>query len=182
LVKLSLKQNYFELFDLPVNPLVNRDDLAGRYRELQRTVHPDRFAAGSDHEQRLALQYTTLVNEAYDVLSSDLKRCIYLLKLNGVEISDTDNTTVEPAFLMQQIELREALDDIDQAEKPLEELANMRAQVSSILLTLMSDFTSHLGNESAASLELATIVVRKMQYMHKLITEIDLQEEELLDY
>lgn len=159
---------------------MNRDALADRYRELQRTVHPDRFAAGTDHEQRLSLQYTTLVNEAYDVLGSDLKRCIYLLKLKGVEISD--KTTVESAFLMQQIELREALDEVDQAEKPLDELESMRAQVNSILLTLMAEFKSHLDTESATSLELATTVVSKMQYMTRLIDEIDLQEEELLDY
>jgi molecular chaperone HscB len=161
---------------------VDPRDLAGRYRELQRSVHPDRFAAGSDHEQRLSLQYTTLVNEAYDVLGSDLKRCIYLLQLSGVDISDSDKTSVEPAFLMQQIELREALEDINQAEKPFEELEGMRTQVNSILLTLMSEFTTHLGDETVASLELATNVVRKMQYMNKLISEIDLQEEELLDY
>jgi molecular chaperone HscB len=182
LVNLSLKQNYFELFGLPVGAEVDLHDLAVRYREIQSTVHPDRFAAGSDHEQRLSLQYTTFVNEAYDVLGSDLKRCIYLLKLKGVDISDTDKTTVEPAFLMQQIELRETLDDIDQAEKPLEELVSMRQHVDSILVTLMSEFTAHLSDESAASLELAATLVRKMQYMYKLVQEIDQQEEELLDY
>lgn len=179
---MNLKQNYFELFNLPISPQVDKHDLAGRYRELQRTVHPDRFAAGSDHEQRLSLQYTTLINEAYDVLGSDLKRCIYLLELKGVEISDTEKSTVEPAFLMQQIDLREALDEINQAQNPLEELENMRAQVNAILSTLMADFTAHLGDESAASLETATTVVYKMQYMTKLINEIDVQEEELLDY
>ena len=179
---MNLRQNYFELFNLPASPQIDQQDLAVRYRELQRTVHPDRFAAGSDHEQRLSLQYTTFVNEAYDVLGSDLKRSIYLLKLKGVEISDTEKTTVEPAFLMQQIELRETLDDIDQAEKPLEELVSMRQHVDSILVTLISEFKTHLSNESEESLELAATVVRKMQYMYKLIQEIDLQEEELLDY
>jgi molecular chaperone HscB len=181
-VTLSLKQNYFELFDLPVGPYVDQQDLAFRYRELQRTIHPDRFAAASDHEQRLSLQYTTLVNEAYDVLGSDLKRCIYLLELKGVEISDTQNTTVEPAFLMQQIELREALDDVDQARHPLKELEKMQIQVDTILVELMSEFTTHLDGESATSLVLATNVVRKMQYMDKLKQEIRLQEEQLLDY
>lgn len=179
---MNLKQNYFELFNLPVSSQVDQDDLSGRYRELQYTVHPDRFAAGTDHEQRLSLQYTTLINEAYDVLGSDLKRCIYLLELKGVEISDTEKSAVEPAFLMQQIELREALDDVSQAQNPLEELENMRNQVNAILSTLMADFTALLADESASSLKPATTVVYKMQYMTKLINEIDVQEEELLDY
>ncbi len=179
---MDFKQNFFELFDLPVSARINQSQLDTRYRELQRTVHPDRFASATQHEQRLALQYTTLINEAYETLGSDLKRCIYLLELRGIEITDTENTEVEPMFLMQQIELREALDDITQQEDPIKELKNMRIKVESILASLLDDLVDTLAAESEATLEQATPVIRKMQYMTKLENEIDFQEEELLDY
>ena len=178
----NLKQNYFEIFSLAISPKVDKKDLALRYRDLQRTVHPDRFAAASEQEQRLSLQYTTLINEAYEVLGSDLKRCIYLLKLKGVELSESEHTAVEPAFLMQQIELRETLEDIEQLENPLQELDQMRSAVKVIVAQLMLDFIGHLAGDSEKAIACATIVIRKMQYMTKLIEEIDQQEEVLLDY
>ena len=48
-----LTQNYFDIFSLPRRYGLDRGGLDARYRDLQRSVHPDRFASGSDHERRV---------------------------------------------------------------------------------------------------------------------------------
>ena len=83
---LDFSKNFFELFGLPVGFLVDGQELAVRYRELQKVVHPDRYAAAGEQSQRLSLQGATLVNEAYETLKDPLKRARYLLTLKGVEI------------------------------------------------------------------------------------------------
>src|SRR3990167_7950003 len=82
----DLKKNYFELFCLPVTYQVDLELLSQRYRALLQQVHPDRFVNASPQEQRLAVQYTGLVNDALDTLKSPIKRSAYLLKIHGIDI------------------------------------------------------------------------------------------------
>ena len=70
----DFQQNYFQLFDLPVHFALDQAQLGARYRQLQGELHPDRYASASDHEQRLAVQYSALVNEAYATLRKPLAR------------------------------------------------------------------------------------------------------------
>ena len=100
------------------------DLLADRFFELQKEVHPDRFASRPDQEKRLAMQWTTLINTASDTLKSPLKRAIYLLGLRGVELAE--NPQLPPEFLMEQIELRERLEEIETGDASLEELDGSR--------------------------------------------------------
>ncbi len=80
------------------------EQLATRYRELARGVHPDRFADASEREQRLALEQSASLNEAYQTLKSPPKRARYLLAMNGGELP-LEVTVHDPEFLMQQMQL-----------------------------------------------------------------------------
>ncbi|WP_338845238.1 Fe-S protein assembly co-chaperone HscB [Massilia sp. W12] len=111
-----MKQNYFELFQLPPGFEIERAALDEAWREVQARVHPDRFAAASEREQRLALQWATHANEAYQVLKDPARRAAYLCELNGVALEAESNTAMPPAFLMQQMEWREALEDARRAQ------------------------------------------------------------------
>jgi molecular chaperone HscA len=103
----DLSHNHFELFGLKAGFEVDGETLALRYRDLQKETHPDRFANASEQERRLSVQLAAQINEAFRVLKSPLARARYLLELKGVVIDDTD-TRMDPAFLMEQMELREA--------------------------------------------------------------------------
>ncbi len=92
---MNLNQNHFELFGLPARFAVDTAALEARYLELQREVHPDRFAAASQAEQRVSTQLATRVNEAYQTLKSPLKRAGYLLQLRGVDPQFETNTSME---------------------------------------------------------------------------------------
>ena len=101
----DLSTNYFEIFALPQSYSVDRAALDERYRKLQQTVHPDRFATATDQERRISMQQTALINEAYETLKDPVLRGRYLLELDGHVIEDDRSMTGDPAFLMEQIEL-----------------------------------------------------------------------------
>ena len=124
-------ENHFALFQLSPGFVIDAAQLDTAYRELQGRVHPDRFAAGTDAEKRVAMQWATQANAAYQTLKNPLKRASYLCELNGVDLAIESNTAMPPAFLVQQMEWREALDEARHAKDfaALEELdAVLRAE------------------------------------------------------
>lgn len=104
-------QNHFELFHLPPSFDLDLAALDAAYREVQGRVHPDRFVNASDTEKRVAMQWATRANEAYHTLKNPQKRAQYLCELHGVDLQTESNTAMPHDFLMQQMALREALDD-----------------------------------------------------------------------
>jgi molecular chaperone HscB len=104
-------QNHFELFQLPARFDIDMNALDSAYREVQGRVHPDRFVNASDAEKRVAMQWATRANEAYQTLRNPQKRAQYLCEINGVDLQVESNTAMPMDFLMEQMELREALDD-----------------------------------------------------------------------
>ncbi len=109
---LELSQNYFELFRLPCALEVDERQLTEQYRVLQRELHPDRFAAAGSQEKRLAAQAAAHVNQAYRTLNDRHERATYLLQLRGVVVDDEKDTATDAEFLMQQMELREGLEEL----------------------------------------------------------------------
>jgi molecular chaperone HscB len=106
-----ISESHFALFGLPATFDLDEAALDAAYRDFQSRVHPDRFAASSDAEKRVALQWATRANEAYRALRSPLQRASYLCELNGAPLDTESNTAMESGFLVQQMEWREALDD-----------------------------------------------------------------------
>ena len=104
-------QNYFELFDLPQQFSIDLTQLDQAFRKVQSQVHPDKFVQSGDAEKRVAMQWATRANEAYQTLKKPLKRARYLCELEGVDLQTESNTSMPAAFLMQQMEWRENFDD-----------------------------------------------------------------------
>ena len=120
---ISLQANDFELFDVPARFAQDRAQLDTRWKALQREAHPDRFTAEGAAAQRVAMQWSVRINEAYQRLKDPLKRAAYLCELRGAPVQAENNTAMPSAFLMQQMEWRENLDDTESAEG-LETLAD----------------------------------------------------------
>ena len=102
-------QNHFELFQLPARFDVDMDALDAAYREVQGRVHPDRFVNASDAEKRVAMQWATRANEAYQTLKNPMLRARYLCELNGVDLQTESNTAMPMDFLMEQMEDRKSV-------------------------------------------------------------------------
>ena len=123
-------QNHFELFHLPARFTIDAAALDAAYRDVQGQVHPDRFVNASDSEKRVAMQWATRANEAYQTLKHPQKRAQYLCELNGVDLQTESNTAMPMSFLMQQMEWREALGDA-KASKDMDALEALDAEVGS---------------------------------------------------
>lgn len=105
----DFSQDYFSLFGLPRAYRVDAGKLDRAYHAMQGQVHPDRHAHLAETERRLSMQWATQVNEAYRTLKTPLLRAHYLLRLAGAETDHESNTAMPPAFLMEQMEWREAV-------------------------------------------------------------------------
>ena len=140
---LNLASTDFELFDTAPRFTQDRAALDARWRALQAEVHPDRFAAEGTAAQRVAMQWAVRVNEAHQRLKDPLKRAAYLCELNGAPIDAENNTAMPTAFLMQQMEWREALDDahtIDDVDALLQRVTDhRRAALAQLEATLDRD-------------------------------------------
>ena len=113
---MNLGDDDFTLFGLPLRQALDRADLDARRRDLQARVHPDRFASEGAAAQRLAMQWAVRVNSAYQRLKDPLLRATYLCELRGVPVDAERNTAMPAAFLMQQMQWREDLDEVADAE------------------------------------------------------------------
>jgi molecular chaperone HscB len=168
-------QNHFELFGLTPRFDLDLAAVDGRYRELQREVHPDRFASAPQAEQRASMELATRVNEAYRTLKSPVERARYLLSLHGVDPQFETNTAMPPDFLVQQMELREALEQAIEAENG-EKLADLRDRLQggrgALLLEIEAQLGARAWNEAAGTL-------RRLMFMEKLGEEIAAAEDDL---
>ena len=108
---ISLQANDFELFGMPMQFAIEREALDARWKTLQREAHPDRFAVEGAAAQRIAMQWSVRINEAYQRLKDPVKRAAYLCEMHGAPVNAENNTAMPAAFLMQQMTWRETLDE-----------------------------------------------------------------------
>ncbi|MGD2052634.1 MAG: Fe-S protein assembly co-chaperone HscB [Gammaproteobacteria bacterium] len=166
----ALSQNYFELFEIPVSYDVDLNQLQHRYRDLQKAVHPDKYANASSQERRISMQQTSLINQALHTLKHPVERAVYLLQLKDVDFTMDNETTMDAAFLMEQMEMREKLESIRQQQDPLAELDIMRTDARSKMTALAEKFKQAYQSDE---LDGAREIVRKLQFMNKAKNEID---------
>jgi molecular chaperone HscB len=168
--------NHFDLFGLPMTFALEANQLDQAYRNLQAEIHPDKFAHAGEAEQRLAMQWSTRVNEAYQALRKPFERARYLLELHGVEAMDPKNTVMPADFLLQQMEWRETLQ---------EALAKRDAAALQTLETSLKAQAKALQSEVAALIDAqkayvaAGDVLRKMRFVDKLLADLDAAYAEL---
>jgi len=172
------KQNYFEIFCLPVSVSPDLQQLKNKNHELQQQVHPDRFAAASEADKRQAMQQTSLLNQAYKTLKDPVSRLVYMLSLKGVDMNAETDTTMDGAFLMEQMELREEIADVRSQADPLDVLDTLSADLKNKSADLLQMFEQCYAQDE---LEKAREIVRKLQFLSKAQTEINIISEQLED-
>ena len=127
---MRLDSDDFTLFGLPRRFALEPGLLGVRWRELQTQVHPDRFAAEGAAAQRLAMQWSVRVNEAYRRLKDPLSRGTYLCELAGHPLGQAQQ--VGHDVLARQMQWHEELAEAASADvvKALEaEVAARLAQI-----------------------------------------------------
>jgi molecular chaperone HscB len=170
---MKLDDNDFELFGVAPRFAQDRAALDARWRALQAEVHPDRFSADGAAAQRVAVQWAVRVNEAYQRLKDPLKRAAYLCELAGQRIDAENNTAMPGAFLMQQMEWRESLDDartLEQVEALADEVAAHRESALERLQQLLDD-----QRDAAAAAQ----QVRALMFVERFAQDVDHRLEAL---
>lgn len=165
-----LSSNFFELFELPVSYVVDLNKMRQQYMQLQKQVHPDKFVNASDQEKRLSMQQTSWINEAQAVLKDPVLRATYLLKLKGVDFNLENETTMDAAFLMQQLEMREQLENLKKEAESLPDLEALLKEVKTSSSDMMDKFSACYESDQ---IDEAREWIRKLQFMQKAIKEID---------
>ena len=162
---LSAHTTHFSLFGLPEHFEVDDDALNAAYRTVQSQAHPDRYAHAGNAERRVAMQWATRANEAYQTLRDPLKRATYLLHLRGVDVQAENNTAMPPAFLMQQMEWREALGDA-KAERNVDALDDLLGMLRKEKRARYQALSGLLNGESSTAA--AADAVRQLMFIEKI--------------
>ena len=172
---------HFDLFGLPPSFDVDMGLLERNYRALQRSVHPDRFVNASDQERRISMQQATQINEGYQVLKDPLKRGRYLLELDGREHDDERNTSSDTQFLMEQMELREALGEVRGRDDAMLQLGRIMERIAADIDGLVGQLRVQFARGDADSLDAAADTLTKMQFFRRLREEAGELEADLED-
>jgi len=170
--------DYFTLFGLTPGYVVDTQQLAARYQELQRQFHPDKYASRPQAEQLLAVNQSATINQAWQTLRHPLLRAEYLLLLNGFDLANEQHTVRDTAFLMEQLELREELDSIEQSA----DITALEAFASKVTTMIQSRSTRMVQELDSAQWEQAADTVRKLRFLDKLQHHIEQLEEKLSDF
>lgn len=109
----ALMVNYFELFGLPVSFHPDAEIVKKKFYELSRQFHPDRFVQAGSEAVDEALKMSATINEAYRILKNPDATIQYILKYHGV-LENEEKYNLPPDFLMEMMELNEAVDDNNQ--------------------------------------------------------------------
>lgn len=170
--------NHFELFRLPFQFELDGSLLSTQFRELQRRFHPDNYATASERDRLMSVQKAAQINDAFQTLKNPISRAEYMLSEQDMDIRGEQKTLQDPEFLMQQMELREELEDISDASDPESALFDFEQQITVLYKSQLSALEQLLNQEDW---EEAADAVRKLKFIDKLRYEIERLEETFFD-
>ena len=173
--------NYFQLFNIAPSFDIDLSELSSSYQTLQKTVHPDNFAHTSEQQQRLAVQKSAQVNDAYQTLKNPLKRAEYMLIERGVDMPNEQQSFSDTGFLMHQLELREMLEDIQLSSNPEAALEDVQAILDNESLALSQIMQTQITENKRASNSAACDNLRKLKFYQKLNIDVERLEESLFE-
>jgi molecular chaperone HscB len=166
--------DHFSLFGLEPRFSIDQDQLTRAYRTVQSHVHPDRFAAAGAAEQRAALQWATLANEAYQVLHSPVRRAAYLCERNGAPVSANSGQGVGTDFLDLQLEWRQALEQVRRNRDP-QRLDRLRSEALALSRHELDELQVRLdGRKDYTG---AADGVRRLMFIEKFLLELAQADE-----
>lgn len=146
---------------------------------MQRQFHPDKYAAAGDRERRYAVQIAAFVNEAHLTLTDPLKRAEYQLRLQGGDARSETDAKMDPMFLMEQMEWRESLEEINSTTpEPFAAIDTLRTEINASISEITTEVNSHLDQQAT---EAAGEALRKWQFLAKLLAELESVEARIDD-
>lgn len=159
---MPIQDDHFSLFDLPARFALDERALEDAYRRVQTQVHPDRFAAGTAADRRVAMQWAARANEAVRTLRSPLRRAAYLCELNGIPVDSGSNTPMPAGFLAHQMTWREQLDEV-RATGDRARLHHLRGEVDALRTATLRGLETSL--DGSRDFRTAAGLVRQLMFI-----------------
>jgi molecular chaperone HscB len=172
-MNVQLGSNDFALFGLPEQFEQERERIDERWKQLQGEAHPDRFAAQGAAAQRVAMQWSVRINEAYRRLKDPLARAAYLCELRGAPINAERNTAMPQDFLVEQMEWREALEEAND-ESELSGLNERLLEARSEAMQRIARLLDEQGDAAAAAQQ-----VRALMFIERFGHEVEARMDRL---
>lgn len=164
---MNLQSDDFELFGLEQRFKQDRAVLDARWKDLQRQAHPDKFTAQGAAAQRVAMQWSVRINEAYQRLKDPLRRAAYLCELHGAPVNAENNTAMPASFLMQQMQWREELDEAHSAED-LDQISQQCRQAERETLVEIEQLLDQSHDYTAAVAQ-----VRALMFIERFVADVN---------
>jgi len=163
--------NYFELFGLPVRLKVDKAEARRRYLELSKKNHPDFFVNEDASKQQGALETFAMLNKALKTLSSHDETIRYVLQLKGL-LEDEEKYQLEPSFLMEMMEVNEALDEAGTDADPNEKVRLMQ-QLNNLENEIYEPVANTIENyEEGVTSEEELLQVKDYYFKKKYLTRL----------
>jgi molecular chaperone HscB len=160
--------NYFELFDMPLAPTVNKALLAEKYFALQKKSHPDFFSQSTEAEQEEALDLSADINKAFTIFRDDQKTIEYFLQVTG-HIAADEKYALDPAFLMEMMEMNETLMEVDEGEAR-KRVADYEATLFEEIAPILKDYQA--GEQDSGKMELLKGYYYKKKYLRRILDRL----------
>ena len=162
--------NPFEIFGLKPQFRIDKQKLDEKYFEIQKKVHPDRFASASDAEKRGAQQWAPLMNDAYQKLSDPIQCGKVLCALRGHPIDEDSSGSISEEFLFEQLERREAIADAKGAGDTAE-LEVMKKAIEKEKNELLNEVADAFDVKSDVSL--AAEDLKKVMFLNRQLLDFE---------
>ncbi len=159
--------NYYELFELPIAPVVDKSGISKKYFELQKKFHPDFYTNETEEDRENALTQSAAINKGFTIFSNKEKTLEYFLQLKGVIVAD-EKYNLPPDFLMEMMELNEDFD----------EETNTEDKVNAYEQELLLEIEPLLSTENAALLtendfQKLKAYYYKKKYLKRILDRLD---------
>jgi molecular chaperone HscB len=160
--------NYFELFEIPVAPTIDKTGLSRKYFELQKKFHPDFFTNESEEEKESVLQQSADINKGFKIFQNKEKTIEYFLQQKGIIATD-EKYALPPDFLMEMMELNEELDEAD-PELTLGKVKEYETDLYTGIEQLLANYND--GATTASDFEKLKAYYYKKKYLERILDRL----------
>lgn len=132
--------NYFNFFNLPLSPNVDKAALKKTFYANSKRFHPDFHTLADDATRDEALEQSTINNQGYKVLNDEDRTLKHLLDIKGV-LGEEGSNKMPQSFLMEIMDVNEAMMELEFDDDPA-----ARARINEMVNELETGFRAEVGD------------------------------------
>jgi len=132
--------NYFNFFNLPLSPSVDKAALKKTFYANSKKFHPDFHTLADDAVREDALEQSTINNQGYKILNDEDRTLKHLLDIKGI-LGEEGSNKMPQSFLLEIMDVNEALMELEFDDDPA-----ARAKIDSMVKELEAGFRAEVGD------------------------------------